>query len=63
MAINKITIGYAVQSFNGVTGKLIDQYFVSGEETHWENDRGDSVDEPDFETPSIHLGTINEKQL
>lgn len=49
MIINKVILGYVLQSFDTDTGKFTGQSFVSGEET-WETPQGQPVEEPDTDS-------------
>ena len=44
--MNKITVGFVVQEYDE-NGKCISSEFIAGDQTTWENDMGETIDEPD----------------
>ena len=44
MIISKITPGFVVQTYDTKTGRCVEQSFVAGEDTSYENENGDPVD-------------------
>ena len=43
--IRKVIVGFVVQDFNE-DGTLISQEFIAGDQVDYENEEGESVDEP-----------------
>jgi hypothetical protein len=48
MKVNKITVGFVVQTFDGETGKFVSQEFVGGDDVTYENNFGEPVDPGDL---------------
>jgi len=46
MKIKKITTGYVVQIIDSETGELESQEFVAGDQTDFEDEDGDTIDNP-----------------
>lgn len=46
MLLNKITIGYVVQTFDTELGKFVSQEFIASHKAEWEDQNGDTVDAP-----------------
>ena len=44
MKIQKITPGFVVQTYDTKTGRCIEQSFIAGEDTSYEDQNGDAVD-------------------
>ena len=52
MIIQKITTGFVVQQFCTETGQWAGQEFVAGDYVEIEDDKGNSIDETEFEAIS-----------
>lgn len=46
MLLNKITIGYVVQTFDTELGKFVSQEFVASQKAEWEDQNGVCADAP-----------------
>ncbi len=44
MKIQKITPGFVIQTYDTKTGRCVEQSFLAGEDTSYENEKGDAVD-------------------
>lgn len=44
--MNKITVGFVVQKYDE-NGKCVSSEFIAGDQTTWEDDMGETTDEPD----------------
>ena len=47
MLLNKITIGYVVQTFDTELGKFVSQEFVASQKSEWEDQHGVCTDAPE----------------
>lgn len=61
MILNKVTVGFVCQRFDTETGKFIDQEFISGDDTTWEDTNGDEVERPDNAT-ELNMEMVQPKQ-
>lgn len=46
MIINKVTVGFVLQSYDTEKEEFVEQTFVAGDEVTWENEDGTRVDQP-----------------
>lgn len=43
MEVNKITMGYVIQTFDTKTKKCIAQSFIAGDQVEWENEDRETI--------------------
>jgi hypothetical protein len=49
MILNKITIGYVIQSYDTDKRKFVSQEFIASDDTAYETADGDEINQKDFE--------------
>ena len=64
--MNKVTVGFVVQDFDGETGICKSQEFIAGDDVSWEDDYGNSIKVPrheyfhfDMKQPIDKYNTVN----
>lgn len=63
MTVNKITIGFVIQTFKTDTGECIGQEFIAGDEITYEDGYGEDLGTPVQEIPYIPFEMVQPDEM